>query len=150
MAPQESQPKKTLRETALQTNKTNPSQLGDPISLKAEDSNTSPTTPPKNSPTKDIQTHAPAPTEGDSSKGPSLSKSNQKPGQGLKDTKEIKNIAPSPTEGDESKGGKTLRQKAMQKLEENPSQLGDPVSLKAETADSEPTENDRGAGKSKL
>lgn len=42
----------------------------------------------------------------------------------------------------------------MQKLEENPSQLGDPVSLKAETADSEPTDKDRGAagknGKSKL
>ena len=38
-----------------------------------------------------------------------------------------------------------LRQRAMDKLEENPSQLGDPVSLKAETADSEPTENDRGA-----
>jgi hypothetical protein len=38
-----------------------------------------------------------------------------------------------------------MRQRAMEKLEENPSQLGDPVSLKAETADSEPTENDRGA-----
>jgi len=42
----------------------------------------------------------------------------------------------------------------MDKLEENPSQLGDPVSLKAETADSEPTDNDSGAnvtaGKSKL
>jgi len=42
----------------------------------------------------------------------------------------------------------------MDKLEDNPSQLGDPVSLKAETADSEPTENDRGTrrtvGKSKL
>jgi hypothetical protein len=42
----------------------------------------------------------------------------------------------------------------MDKLEENPSQLGDPVSLKVETADSEPTDNDRGsketAGKSKL
>lgn len=30
----------------------------------------------------------------------------------------------------------------------NPSQLGDPVSLKAETADSEPTDADRGAGAS--
>lgn len=42
----------------------------------------------------------------------------------------------------------------MQKIEGNPSQLGDPVSLKAETADSEPTDQDRGAGggggKSKL
>lgn len=42
----------------------------------------------------------------------------------------------------------------MQKLEENPSQLGDPVSLKAEKADSRPTDQDKGAadkgGKSKL
>jgi hypothetical protein len=40
----------------------------------------------------------------------------------------------------------------MQKLDENPSQLGDPISLKAETADSGPTDQDRGAGgaKSKL
>jgi hypothetical protein len=37
----------------------------------------------------------------------------------------------------------------MQKLDENPSQLGDPVSLKAEKADSEPTDQDRGA-RSKL
>lgn len=46
---------------------------------------------------------------------------------------------------------KTLRQIAMDKLDENPSQLGDPISLKAETSDSEPTDQDRGAGgKSKL
>ena len=39
----------------------------------------------------------------------------------------------------------------MNKLEENPSQLGDPVSLKAEKADSRPTDKDRGAGgRSKL
>jgi hypothetical protein len=42
----------------------------------------------------------------------------------------------------------------MKKLEENPSQLGNPVSLKAEIANSEPTDKDRGAkgtvGSSKL
>lgn len=40
----------------------------------------------------------------------------------------------------------------MDKLQENLSQLGDPVSLKAEQADSDHTENDRGAkgGKSRL
>lgn len=42
----------------------------------------------------------------------------------------------------------------MDKLDENPSQLGDPISLKAETAESEPTDQDRGSkgmgGKSKL
>lgn len=126
------QSKKTLREMALETNKTNPSQLGDPISLKAETSSTSPT---------------------NQDRGASSSASR------INDTK---TIAPSPTEGDteRQKGGKavdrhkTLRQRAMDKLEDNPSQLGDPVSLKAETADSEPTENDRGTrrtvGKSKL
>lgn len=41
---------------------------------------------------------------------------------------------------------KTLKQLATSKNAENPSQLGDPVSLKAETSDSEPTEQDRGAG----
>ena len=76
-------------------------------------------------------------------------------------TNDIKKAAPSPTEGDtDGQGGKsgdgqkTLRQRAMEKLQENPSQLGDPISLKAETANSEPTENDKGAretaGKSKL
>lgn len=41
---------------------------------------------------------------------------------------------------------KSLKQIAEDKLKQgNASQLGDPVSLKAETADSSPTENDRGA-----
>ena len=124
------QSKKTLREIALDTNKTNPSQLGDPISLKAETSNSSPT---------------------NQDRGASAPSANPK--------QDIKKIAPSPTEGDadgkqKGNGGdghKTLRQRAMDKLEENPSQLGDPVSLKAETADSHPTDNDMGAaGKSKL
>lgn len=40
---------------------------------------------------------------------------------------------------------KSLKQIAEDKLKSgNASQLGDPVSLKAETADSEPTEQDRG------
>ncbi|KAE9367034.1 hypothetical protein N431DRAFT_445717 [Stipitochalara longipes BDJ] len=127
MAPSD---KKTLREKALETNKTNPSQLGDPISLKSETSDNSPTNQDRGA---------------SSSSQSNNTKSN------------INNVAPSPTEGDgkqRGEGHKTLRQKAMDKLEENPSQLGDPVSLKAEKADSEPTENDRGAkgtaGKSKL
>ncbi|KAG4433380.1 hypothetical protein IFR05_011140 [Cadophora sp. M221] len=113
----------------MQTNKTNPSQLGDPISLKAE-----------------TTSHFPTPeSQGASNSASSSTK------------EEIKKVAPAPTEGDGGRNGqgkKTLRQKALDKLQENPSQLGDPVSLKAETADSEPTENDRGAasthGKSKL
>ena len=42
-------------------------------------------------------------------------------------------------------GHKSLKDLAQDKLEKNPSQLGDPVSLKAETSDSHPTEQDRGA-----
>ncbi|KAH7363843.1 hypothetical protein BKA65DRAFT_472212 [Rhexocercosporidium sp. MPI-PUGE-AT-0058] len=111
-------------------NETNPSQLGDPISLKAETSSYNPI--PE--------------SEGAASSASSSAKD------------DIKKTAPAPTEGDgdaDGKGKKTLRQKAMHKLEENPSQLGDLVSLKAETSDSHPTENDRGAadiggGKSKL
>lgn len=46
---------------------------------------------------------------------------------------------------------KPLRQLAAEKLHgkgSNPSQLGDPISLKAETANSAPTDNDRGASSS--
>ncbi|EKD13171.1 hypothetical protein MBM_08614 [Drepanopeziza brunnea f. sp. 'multigermtubi' MB_m1] len=122
----------------METNATNPSQLGDPVSLKAETSSTSPT----------------ASDRGSAASSPSSA------GAAIQN---IKKVAPTPTEGDGPKRGggsgsgngngeKTLRQRAMNKLEENPSQLGDPVSLKAETADSEPTSEDRGArsGKSKL
>jgi hypothetical protein len=128
-------PRKPSAKPPSKPTKHNPSQLGDPVSLKAETSNTSPT-----------------------SQDPGASSS---PSSSLK--KYIGNIAPAPTEsyanekgrGDGERGGhKTLRQRAMQKLEENPSQLGDPASLKAETAGSEPTNNDRGpagrAGNAKL
>lgn len=57
--------------------------------------------------------------------------------------------APAPTEGDLDKqegGGKSLKDIAQQKINKgNPSQLGDPVSLKAETSNNEPTDQDRGA-----
>ncbi|KAJ9638445.1 hypothetical protein H2201_002627 [Coniosporium apollinis] len=46
----------------------------------------------------------------------------------------------------DSEPPKTLRRMASEKLSsDNPSQLGDPASLKAEAADSEPTDQDRGA-----
>ena len=38
-----------------------------------------------------------------------------------------------------------MKELAQDKLKDNPSALGDPVSMKAETADSHPTEQDRGA-----
>lgn len=51
-----------------------------------------------------------------------------------------------PTEGDldaQDGGGKKKSLKELAKG--NPTQLGDPVSLKAETSDTEPTDQDRGA-----
>ncbi|KAK0100276.1 hypothetical protein ONS95_008235 [Cadophora gregata] len=124
MSPSKNNLEPTLRERALQTNKSNPSQLGDPISLKAETSSTSPTSEDNGA-------------------------SSSEPKSASQATKEnVRKVAPAPTEGgqDGRDGKKTLRQRAMDKLQENPSQLGDPISLKAETADSEPTDNDRGAG----
>ena len=38
-----------------------------------------------------------------------------------------------------------MKQKAEEKLKNNPSAIGDPVSLKAETSDTEVTADDRGA-----
>lgn len=50
---------------------------------------------------------------------------------------------PPPPKDSQRKGdGRSLKQVAQ---ESNPSMLGDPVSLKAETSDSEPTDQDRGA-----
>ncbi|KAF7185061.1 hypothetical protein HII31_13684 [Pseudocercospora fuligena] len=90
---------KSLKDSA----RDNPSQLGDPVSLKAETSKTEPTEQDR----------------------------------------------PNKNDGD----GKTLKQKAEEKLKKNPSAIGDPVSLKAETSDNEPTDQDRGAkssGKPKI
>lgn len=46
---------------------------------------------------------------------------------------------------DTYKEKKTLKDIATEKNSQNPSQLGDPVSLKAETSNTQPTENDLGA-----
>lgn len=40
----------------------------------------------------------------------------------------------------------TLKERAEEKLKNNPSALGDPISLKAETSALVPTEEDEGAG----
>ncbi|KAI3398355.1 hypothetical protein diail_9447 [Diaporthe ilicicola] len=97
---------------ALHGPNANPSQLGDPISLKAEASD-----------------HIPKPDEAgaqSSSPAPPSSKS------------------PSRQKG----GGETLREKAAKKLhgpDANPSQLGDPISLKAEQSDNVPAPSEEGA-----
>ncbi|KAI1798737.1 hypothetical protein F4811DRAFT_164598 [Daldinia bambusicola] len=111
----------TLREKAtkkLQGPNANPSQLGDPISVKAEQSDT-------------------VPTEGEEGvAGPSQSPSH--------DSKRGSNGS----KNDQTGGGETLREKAAKKLQgpdANPSQLGDPISLKAETTDDIPTDREEGA-----
>ncbi|KAL2072843.1 hypothetical protein VTL71DRAFT_12186 [Oculimacula yallundae] len=105
-----------------------------------------PSKPTSSSTKETIKNVAPAPTEGDTD-GSGLA-----PGKG----EEVGEGKEKEKGGNGGKGGekKTLRQIAMDKLDENPSQLGDPISLKAETSASEPTDQDRGAkggsGKSKL
>jgi len=43
--------------------------------------------------------------------------------------------------------GQTLKEKAEEKLKTNPSALGDPISMKAETSDSQPADSEEGAPK---
>ncbi len=107
---------KSLKQSASE----NRSLLGDPTSLKAEQSDTQ----PRGENDDDLPSSArPIPDSSESQKqGPSGTGTQQK-----------------------SKQHKTLKEAAM----ENPTMLGDPVSLKAETADSHPTENDRGASSNK-
>ncbi|POS79397.1 hypothetical protein DHEL01_v202217 [Diaporthe helianthi] len=103
-----------LREKAVKSlhgPNANPSQLGDPVSLKAEASDNIPT-----------------PDESGSQSSPT----------------------PPPSRPDRSgQGGhETLREKAAKKLhgpDANPSQLGDPISLKAEQSDNVPTPGEEGA-----
>lgn len=98
-----SQDNKSLKQIANEKNEKNPSQLGDPVSLRAETSDTKPT-----------------PDDLGAKKGNNDHTAN-------------------------GKGEKTLKQRAEEKLDKNPSQLGDPVSMKAETSNTEVTRDDRGA-----
>lgn len=115
----------TLREKAskkLNGPDANPSMLGDPISLKAEGSNTNPT-----------------PDEAGVARSSSLSSN---PSQGESGARNSGN-----KQGSRSPGEKTLREKAAKKLkgpEANPSQLGDPISLKAEASNHIPTPDEAG------
>lgn len=111
---------KSLAESA----KSNPTALGDPVSLKAENSDTQPTKNDR------------------PNKSSSQSKSKANP--------DLNTIAPAPTEGDKSeKDGnskKSLKDVAEQDLQEakkgNRSMLGDPVSLKAEKSEKDPIPDD--------
>jgi hypothetical protein len=95
---------------ALHGPNANPSQLGDPISLKAEASD-----------------NIPKPDEAGS---------------------QSSSATPSDTGGRSQPGHEKLREKAAKKLHgpgANPSQLGDPISLKAEQSDNVPTPGEEGA-----
>lgn len=97
---------------ALHGPNANPSQLGDPISLKAETSD-----------------NIPKPDEAGASHSPS-------------------GDHPSSSGAAGRRQGETLREKATKKLkgpDANPSQLGDPVSLKAEAVDHVPAPSEEGA-----
>lgn len=140
---------KSLKDAA----KANPTLLGDPTSIKAEtreipnpddDSNSIPSpssqtpSPQKGQAAKDISnpqatyasSHAPvmapAPTEADVPASPNPSEVNEGSSEG----------------GEE----KTLKQRAEEKLRENPTALGDPVSLKAETSGNVPIGEEGGGG----
>ena len=126
---------KSLKETA----KSNPTMLGDPVSLKAETSNTSPT--------ENDRPHQAA----GGSQSNSARKSN--PAQ------EVKQLAP--TEHDigkdtdnasqpSDKHNKSLKELAEKDLNStkngNPTMLGDPISLKAETSTRDPVADEASRG----
>ncbi|KAK6218893.1 hypothetical protein QIS74_06102 [Colletotrichum tabaci] len=118
MAPQK-QPER-LKHVAEKATSNNPSQLGDPISLKAEVSHLSPT--------EDDLGAA-------SSSSPKKSSSSSSK-QGAGGAAGARNSDGSPVAGPEKK---RLKQVAEENMEAgNPTQLGDPVSLKAETSETEP------------
>lgn len=106
-------PGEKLREKAakaLHCPNVNPSQLGDPVSLKAEASDS-----------------IPKPDEAGAGNS---------------------NSTPASLTGAGRRGSETLREKATKKLkgpDANPSQLGDPISLKAEAVDHVPAPSEEGA-----
>ncbi|OHE91152.1 hypothetical protein CORC01_13563 [Colletotrichum orchidophilum] len=116
MAPQK-QPER-LKHVAEKATSSNPSQLGDPISLKAEVSQLSPTE-------EDLGAAAESKPH-----SPQQSKAGSGPAGGAK------NSDGSPVQDYDKR---RLKEVAKENLESgNPSQLGDPVSLKAETSEKEP------------
>ena len=103
---------------------TNPSQLGDPVSLKAEEN-----------------VQAPTPTEGDQSESDKEGNHREPPSSS------------GGSYGSTMKDGRTLKGMMKDKIEqaeknkgENPTLLGDPTSLKSETttAKEDPTDHDNG------
>lgn len=109
---------------ALHGKGANPSQLGDPVSLKAEQSD-----------------NVPKSDEGGA-------KSSSTPSS----SKELHGSQSGSSEGPKGRGEETLREKATKKLngpDANPSQLGDPISLKAEQSDHIPKPEEEGTKKNR-
>ncbi|MCJ1397534.1 Acyl-CoA dehydrogenase member 10 [Xylographa trunciseda] len=139
----------------------NPSQLGDPVSLKAETADSEPTNHDRGAQSADLQGESESVSKSESPK--SLKELAQENQTQLGDPVSLKaeTADSEPTEQDRGAGspssqtdstsslGKPSQSQQRKSLKdlatENPSQLGDPVSLKAETADSSPTDQDRGA-----
>ncbi|KAK2002201.1 hypothetical protein LX36DRAFT_652573 [Colletotrichum falcatum] len=112
MAPK--QPER-LKHVAEKATSKNPSQLGDPVSLKAEVSKLSPT---------------------EDDLGADSGRASSSPAKQGRGAAGARNSDGSPVAGPEKK---RLKQVAEENLEAgNPTQLGDPVSLKAETSETEP------------
>ncbi|EXF82943.1 hypothetical protein CFIO01_01313 [Colletotrichum fioriniae PJ7] len=114
---QQKQPER-LKHVAAKANSSNPSQLGDPVSLKAEVSKLSP-------------------TEGDlgAASSPKQQQQQQQP-KGSGSPAGAKNSDGSPVQDYDKR---RLKDVAKEDLESgNPSQLGDPVSLKAEVTKKDP------------
>ena len=144
---EEKTPKKRLKDIA------NPTQLGDPVSLKAEAANSSPTD-------QDKGARSSSPAEQGSSPESKTPKKRLKDLANptlLGDPVSLKAEAADSSPTDQDKGAESStsneqpppseEEKPRKRLKDlaNPTQLGDPVSLKAEAADSSPTDQDRGA-----
>jgi len=148
---------KTLKEIAQdKLNNGNASQLGDPVSLKAETADSHPTEQDRGAKgvVPERKTTAGTKTGNGSGNGGAIDNDKVKgkssgnvswdkiEGAGREGANE-EGKPPGGESAGEGKGGKKTLAESYQ--ESNKSMLGDPVSLKAEGAKSEPTEQDRGA-----
>lgn len=141
----------------------NPSQLGDPISLKAETADSAPTDQDRGAQSSKSSSKQASSRRSDSSRESGSSKSlkelaEENPTR-LGDPVSLKAEAADSEPTDQDRGAQSSQasskqdssrgsssHKSLKELAtENPTLLGDPVSLKAEAADSEPTDQDRGA-----
>ncbi|EXJ61938.1 hypothetical protein A1O7_02369 [Cladophialophora yegresii CBS 114405] len=130
---------KTLKESAA----SNPTALGDPVSLKAEKSDTSPTEQdrPNKSPEAKIEQDKP----NQSAQNPALQGGVNGVKQLAPTEQDINQSTQNPTlqpSGKHSASLKELAQKDLGQAEKgNRSMIGDPVSLKAETSDTDPVKD---------